>query len=394
MIERLILFFMSNKEFSSFLANALATFYIIYQIYSIYNLADLSITHKNKCSDVNNKIKKIKKFIKLTKDIHKLDFFIKPNHIYNYNCGSINKIDKIFNKFSSLGYHLLLRSQCNDYKNDFNKMTNYIGIIDCYISISNLLKYNGFVLPNYDFNKNKPYIYGKQLWYPFYSFNQTKNDVTIGTDVNNYIITGPNTSGKTTYIRKTMITILLAQTICVTTCDFIKFTPFTFLFSYIDIPNISRINKSLFEAEMERCNSFCNILEKLDHRTFIFTIMDELFTGTNPYEGISGSYGVCNYLSTFPNSLLIITTHFNELTHLENDYPKKFKNKKFIVIKKENITNSQNLNDIYFRPFKIFNGVSNQNIAIDLLKYKGYNNNIIQIATNKLNQMIKNKITY
>ena len=44
--------------------------------------------------------------------------------------------------------------------------------------------------------------------------------------------------------------------------------------------------------------------------------MDEIFSSTNPEEGISGGYAICERLGELKNSMNIITTHFNYLTRL------------------------------------------------------------------------------
>ena len=169
----------------------------------------------------------------------------------------------------------------------------------------------------------------------------------------------------------------MSQTLGISACESIKFTPFHNLFTYLDIPNISRDKESLFEAEVHRCLEFCETMERIPPTKFSFTIMDELFTGTNPSEGIASSYAVCEYLGQFDNSIMIVTTHFNKLTELSNVYPIKFTNKKFYVQKLEDGT--------FQRPYKISNGVSDQNIAIELLRNKGYNSAIIDRAIKILN---------
>ena len=97
---------------------------------------------------------------------------------------------------------------------------------------------------------------------------------------------------------------------------------------------------------------------------FTFAILDELFTGTNPKEGLAGSYGLCDYIGSFENSLNIITTHFTSLTELEQEQPTKFINYKFEL--------TRDTNNNFIRSYKIAPGVSNQNIAIELLHKHGY----------------------
>jgi len=178
--------------------------------------------------------------------------------------------------------------------------------------------------------------------------------------------------------------VLLSQTIGVVCCDSIRFTPFKYLFTYLDIPNIVRNKESLFEAEILRCMEYCNILANLGidefgNREFSFTVIDELFTGTNPKEGIASSYAVCEHIGKFDNSLNIITTHFMELTKLGDDVPDVFRNMKFFVIKNEDGS--------FDRPYLIQDGKSEQHIAIALLKNKGYNDEIVNRALDKLKEL-------
>ena len=157
----------------------------------------------------------------------------------------------------------------------------------------------------------------------------------------------PNTSGKSTYLRSVVLSVYLAQSLGVSCCEKIIFTPFAQLTSYINIPNIIRNKESLFEAELRRCIEHCQMIEQIHPHKYILSVVDELFTGTNYQEGIAASYAVCEYLSQFKNNLQIITTHFDELTKLENEDPTQFFNKKFTI---------DNYNGQLVRSFKIQNG--------------------------------------
>jgi DNA mismatch repair protein MutS len=149
----------------------------------------------------------------------------------------------------------------------------------------------------------------------------------------------------------------------------------------MDIPNIARYKESLFEAEVHRCMEYCNMVENLPENAFMFTIMDELFTGTNPLEGAAGSYAVCDYVGKSKNSLLIVTTHFNELTKLGIKHNKRFSNKKFVVDYSED--------GQIIRNYVLQEGVSDQNIAIELLYQKGYNTSIVNKAMKTLKNIKK-----
>lgn len=380
MITGLLYILMSNPNMISLLSNIFATLYVFYQLYASYSQIESSVGHYKKCEGFKENFKHLRDFVQLTKRILRRDkniiMIYTPHQRMNLE-NSLSHLDNQLHqsKINSLGYILLQKKNCLELKAHFEVITDYIGLVDAYVNISRLVSKGGFVFPKYDINSDLPYINCDKLWslYIDNRIEQVTNDCKMGLDIpNTMILTGPNTSGKSTYIRNIMLTLLLSQTIGVAPCSSIEFTPFTNLFTYLDIPNIARNRESLFEAEVHRCLEFCKILENIPPHQFSFTIMDELFTGTNPAEGIAGSYAVSEYLGQFDNSIMIITTHFNKLTQLDNVYPTKFMNKKFFV---------HTLADgSFLRPYKISDGVSDQNIAIELLRNKGYNSVIIDRA--------------
>ena len=378
-IMGLLSLFMENLNFISLLTNMFATLYVLFQLYSIYNSVDSSISHYYKCDDFNKHITNIRNLIDSSKKIHKLDkFFVYEKNLLLDN---LDECDEIFcdNKLSKFGYKLLKKKQNGEYENIFNNILQYVGLIDSFISISKLITHYGYTFPQFDFSKNNPYIEAKGIWSPYINiYEQVKNDNSLGFP-NTIILTGPNTSGKSNYLRGIMLAIFLSQTIGVTCCDNLIFTPFNHLFTYLDIPNIAKNRESLFESEVIRCLDYCKIIENLNENEYTFTIMDELLTSTNPRESMATSFAFCEYIGSFKNSLNIITTHYVELTDLAETNPSEFKNMKFDIIKNDDGT--------YYRNYKINDGVSHQHMAIELLREKGYNNGIIDKAISKVNQI-------
>jgi len=382
-IESMLSLVSGNEYMISFATNFLATLYVFYQIYSIYNSFDSSISHYYKCSDFKSKFRNISHVLDEINLIYNNDkFMTREKQLIKSSLDNVN--DFFANKINKLGDSLILKKTAESIEKDMNSILQYVGLIDAFINISKLVTVKGYVFPNFVFGQQKPYLMSEGLWCPYINkHEQITNDCQLGTP-NNMIITGPNTSGKSTYIRMAMLSVLLSQTIGVTCCTNILFTPFKYLFTYLDIPNIVRNKESLFEAEILRCMEYCNILaglgtDEFGNREFSFTVIDELFTGTNPKEGIASSYAVCEHIGKFDNSLNIITTHFMELTKLGDDLPNVFKNMKFYVIKNEDGS--------FDRPYVIKEGKSEQHIAIALLKNKGYNDDIVNRALDKLKDL-------
>jgi DNA mismatch repair ATPase MutS len=111
--------------------------------------------------------------------------------------------------------------------------------------------------------------------------------------------------------------------------------------------------------------------------------MDEIFSSTNPEEGISGAYSIADYLGKIDSSISIITTHYQYLTELE-DNTKNFVNYKMPVTK-DIINNETRIT----YPYKLQEGISNQYIALDLLRLKGFDLDIVNKAKAVCNKITK-----
>jgi hypothetical protein len=138
------------------------------------------------------------------------------------------------------------------------------------------------------------------------SYYPTKHPVKNSYTLSNMIITGPNASGKTTFIKGTMINLLLSQQIGHGFYKKATICPYEQFFSYINIPDTSS-RDSLFQAEARRCKE---ILNEVEHGKRIFCIFDELFSGTNPKEASSSAIALLSFLSKQSNFTFLLTTHF------------------------------------------------------------------------------------
>ncbi len=182
-------------------------------------------------------------------------------------------------------------------------------------------------------------------------------------DGRNIIITGPNAGGKSTFIKSLLINIILSQTICISNSLTCRMNTFENIISHINIPDCKG-KESLFEAEMNRCKNALDIVKE-NKKTFI--VMDELFNSTNPIEGVSGGFAICKKLAEVPNAFIVLTTHYDYLTKLEDE--SKFKNFQMSV---------RNVDGKIIFPYKITTGISKQYIALELLNENGFDESIIK----------------
>ena len=122
------------------------------------------------------------------------------------------------------------------------------------------------------------------------------------------MITGPNASGKTTYLKTTAINIILSQQFGMGFYSKCTLNPYTHIHSYLNIPDTSG-RDSLFQAESRRCKE---ILQTIQQKgvTRQFCIFDELYSGTNPKEATKSAYAFMEFLRQYKHVDLFLTTHY------------------------------------------------------------------------------------
>ena len=385
--------FIKNKSIATLLnyfSKGMTVFFYFKNIFNSYNHSKnifyLINTFKNKL----NQIRKITIFNNfINNNFNILNDKNNKENILNLieNFSSLQNKSKYLDnkgKVLSLFYDFLEKKDC------LIKILQNIGIIDLFNNLANLIKNNNnnstkYSIPQFIHSKN-PKISVKNTWHLslFNKKNIVLNSLDFDNETNNYLLTGPNAAGKSTFIKSILLNIYLAQTLAISNCENIILTPFHYLLTSIKNQD-EQGKESLFEAEMHKIKKHLNILEELKNENkFSFSILDEIFTSTNYIEGLVSSYSFCKEISKFNNSFHIITTHFTKLSKISNKKKYKFKNIYFKI-------NYDNNNNIIF-PYKLEEGSSKQYIALRLMKERDMSSNFINNSLKLLNKMTnKNK---
>lgn len=242
------------------------------------------------------------------------------------------------------------------------------GQIDAYLSTAKVFKKHQdtlaqFCFPEYIEKSLIPLVKAEEFWNLFIDANSVVvNNLLIGSDnPNNIILTGPNTGGKSTVIKGLLINIFLAQTLGIAPAKSLQFTLFANLNCYLNITDDLTAGTSLFKAEVLRAKALINSVRNLNEGEFSFTIIDEVFSGTSPKEGEEAALMFAQELGAISNSICTIATHFPRLTDELSDAH--YKNYKVTVYK--------DAEDKWMRPYKLEEGKSLLNIAMDLLREEG-----------------------
>ncbi|KAJ3353934.1 hypothetical protein HDU83_006139 [Entophlyctis luteolus] len=184
----------------------------------------------------------------------------------------------------------------------------------------------------------------------------TANNLNLNQDVRNWIITGPNMGGKSTFLRQCALIVIMAQAGLFVPASFAK-----------------------IGVEMEET---ANILKNADSRSFV--IMDEVGRGTSSQDGLALACGIMQRIITKNQSLCLFATHYHELPLLlslqMNSYKKNSKELRIPSAKcfKSSIVFAENGEFAY--QFSMEEGVSDRSYGIEAAFVAGLPSEVIQEA--------------
>ena len=145
----------------------------------------------------------------------------------------------------------------------------------------------------------------------------TPNDAYLDTGNNRLmIITGPNMSGKSTFMRQTAIIVLMAQIGCFVPAAYAKIGVVDKIFTRVGASDDLTSGQSTFMVEM---NEVADILKNATKKSLV--ILDEIGRGTSTFDGISIAKAVAEYISGKNiGCRTLFATHYHELISMEKEY--------------------------------------------------------------------------
>lgn len=218
-----------------------------------------------------------------------------------------------------------------------------IGEIDAYAALARTIldhrnnESNKYCLVNFE-QATQPHIYLNQVWNPLAAtiscndgaeenLQPTPNSIELGftsKPINiNYtkhmILTGPNASGKSTFMRSISYAIWLAQTFGIAPAASMSLTPFHFLYSLKKDNENTAQGLSTHKAQVVLVKRVLDKLEAFSKENKLcFVACDEIFNGTNANDATANTVTVAEEINnTLPNTIAIISSHANGVAYCE-----------------------------------------------------------------------------
>lgn len=196
-----------------------------------------------------------------------------------------------------------------------------IAVLDCYSSLAEVAIENNYVCPTVD-ESFKIEIRGgrhpviEKLLPPGERY--TPNDTLIDTEEDQIlIITGPNMSGKSSYLRQVGLIVLLAQIGSFVPATAAHIGLVDRIYTRVGASDNIASGESTFLVEMHEA---ANIVNTATRRSLI--LLDEIGRGTSTFDGISIAWALTEYLHQRIGAKTLFATHYHELNELAELFPR------------------------------------------------------------------------
>ena len=232
-------------------------------------------------------------------------------------------------KISELEYNIFIKlvDSVIEVSSFIEKVAKELSYLDVILSLSEVALRNSYVCPEMFADKRLDIGEGRHPIVEVVIGDFIPNGAKMGSG-EIIILTGPNMSGKSTYMKQTALIILMAQMGSYVPASYAKIGIVDKIFTRIGAADNLASGESTFMVEM---NEVSNILNNSTSNSFI--VLDEVGRGTSTFDGIAIATAMTEYIHNKIGAKTIFATHYHELNSL--DSLERVKNFRFEVSEEE-----------------------------------------------------------
>ena len=239
------------------------------------------------------------------------------------------------------------------YTRKIQVIADIVAELDVMISLTNVSINHNFIKPT--FNQNRT-IFVKAGRHPVVDTVLKKNkyvanDIVMDKETDILLITGPNMGGKSTYMRQLALIVILAQMGSFVPAESANLMVFDQIFTRIGASDDLVSGQSTFMVEMSEAN--VALRNSTDNSLLIF---DEIGRGTATYDGMALAQAMIEYVATNIKAKTVFSTHYHELTFLEDEIAN---------LRNIHVEVKENKDDITFL-YKVKTGPMNKSYGINV----------------------------
>ena len=215
-----------------------------------------------------------------------------------------------------LEYQLFIsiRDKVKEFIPQLQEISRIISEIDVLQSFATVAEENNYIRPKLTEKREVSIIEGRHaVVEKVLDTEYVYNDIVMDEDTNILLITGPNMAGKSTYMRQFAITVIMAQIGCFVPAKEAIMPVFDAIYTRIGASDDLVSGESTFMVEMKEAN---DAISNASANSLV--LFDELGRGTATFDGMALAQSIIEYLHDNIHCKTMFSTHYHELTDLEN----------------------------------------------------------------------------
>ncbi|MDR5658148.1 DNA mismatch repair protein MutS [Serpentinicella sp. ANB-PHB4] len=327
-------------------------------------------------------------YIEVTKsNLHLVpDHFIRKQTLANcerYITSELKEVEsKIVgaqDKIVILEYNLFIeiRKHLEKYLLSIQRTAKFLGQLDVIYSLAQVAEENNYIKPNINNSNTISIKEGRHPVVEKVMDNELfiPNNTKIDTNTNRMsIITGPNMAGKSTYMRQVALIVLMAQIGSFIPAKEAEIGIVDRIFTRVGASDDLSQGQSTFMVEM---SEVAHILKNASSKSLL--ILDEVGRGTSTFDGLSIAWAIIEYINNNIKAKTFFSTHYHELTKLENEIPH---------VKNYRVAIKENGDEIVFLR-KIIEGSADKSYGIQVANLAGLPEGVIKRSKQLLKDLEK-----
>lgn len=195
---------------------------------------------------------------------------------------------------------------------DLHELAQALSEIDVLYAMSQLTVDQGYIRPQFVSDHEVHVTEGRHPIMEVHMSGYVSNDWNMGNADHIALITGPNMGGKSTFLRQNALLVIMAQTGSFIPAASASLPVFDRIFTRIGASDDIMTGKSTFMVEMMEAN---NALRYATDKSLI--LFDEIGRGTATYDGMALAQAILEYIDEAIGAKTLFSTHYHELTLLE-----------------------------------------------------------------------------
>lgn len=198
------------------------------------------------------------------------------------------------------------------------------------------------------------------------------NDLVITPEQSLLLLTGPNMSGKSTYMRQVAFCVILNQIGCFVPAKEARLPLIDQIFTRIGSSDDISRGQSTFMVEMMETNY---ALSQATPRSLL--LFDEIGRGTSTFDGIALAEAILHYIDEHVQAATVFSTHYHELTDLEEDLSS---------LKNVHVSVTEHAGEVVFL-HKIIDGPADKSYGIHVAKLAGLPDQVLKHSQKTLAEL-------